>query len=192
MRFKWPMLFSVTTIGLFFDWYTKFLAEKYLEFGVAHPVIGNVLEFFLIYNKGAVFGLNPKALHPAFPTNTFFFIFNGIAITLLFAYFAKAPKNDRFIHWGLAFILPGAFGNLLDRILHPAKGVVDFIKVDLGFPPFNPWPIFNLADIYVSVGVALLIISFILEGKGKKQENNNTNSTENTSQQNNVPQQDQP
>ena len=39
--------------------------------------------------------------------------------------------------------------------------MVDFIRVDLGFPPFNPWPIFNVADAFITVGIALVFIDMI-------------------------------
>ena len=63
----------------------------------------------------------------------------------------------------LAFgaILGGALGNAVDRIgmqLGLVPGVRDFIHVDLGFPPFNPWPTFNLADSGICVGFALLVL----------------------------------
>jgi signal peptidase II len=80
------------------------------------------------------------------------------------AYYKFLKTSDRLLHWALAFILPGALGNLFDRLIHPGMGVVDFIKVDLGFRPFNPWPIFNVADAWVTIGVVLMIASFLFEG----------------------------
>jgi signal peptidase II len=72
------------------------------------------------------------------------------------------------MHWALAIILPGALGNLFDRIIHPGLGVVDFIKMDLKFWPFNPWPVFNLADLFVTIGVGLMIACFLLEERRRK------------------------
>lgn len=74
------------------------------------------------------------------------------------------------MHWGVALITPGALGNLFDRLVYPARGVVDFIMVDLGFPPFNPWPIFNIADIYITVGVAIILFEFIRGTSPRKPE----------------------
>jgi signal peptidase II len=65
------------------------------------------------------------------------------------------------MRWGLTLILPGALGNLFDRIVHSQLGVVDFIKIGLSETTF--WPIFNMADVYVTIGVGLICCNFILE-----------------------------
>jgi lipoprotein signal peptidase len=57
-------------------------------------------------------------------------------------------------------------------VLHAQKGVVDFIKV--GLTPDLSWPIFNLADIYVTVGVLLLVLCFLTEEKRRKVAENKT------------------
>lgn len=65
----------------------------------------------------------------------------------------------------LAFgsILGGALGNAIDRLvltpLHFSQGVRDFIHVDLGFWPLNPWPTFNIADAGISLGFIILVLS---------------------------------
>jgi signal peptidase II len=68
--------------------------------------------------------------------------------------------------WGLTLILPGALGNLLDRILHPGLGVVDFIRIGVSDTLY--WPIFNMADVYVTVGVGLIFINFLQEEFSRK------------------------
>ena len=83
-----------------------------------------------------------------------------IAVTLgaLWAawhYWKGLPQADRFSALALGMVVGGAVGNLLDRVRYGE--VVDFILVDLGFWPMDPWPIFNVADSAVCVGVGLLI-----------------------------------
>ena len=56
-------------------------------------------------------------------------------------------------------IFAGAVGNLSNRIFNQGE-VIDFIVVDLHFWPANPWPTFNIADVLLVIGVALLLISF--------------------------------
>lgn len=131
-------------------------------------LIGRHLELLLIHNRGAIFGLDPQQFIPGFPVNGFFTVFMVIAIAGIIVYYQRLKKNEILLHWGLAFILPGAMGNLYDRIMHPAKGVIDFIKVDLGFWPLNPWPIFNLADSWVTIGLCVLVLSFVLEEVQKR------------------------
>ncbi len=159
-RYKWLILLSVAFIGLFIDLYTKHLASTRLQMGATVPVIGDYFQFLLVFNKAAIFGLDPRHVIPGFPLEGFFLVFNVIAITLLLAYYWSL-RSDRVLQWGLALIVPGALGNLSDRVLFPGRGVVDFIRV--GISPEIYWPIFNMADVYVSVGVGLIILSYVRE-----------------------------
>jgi lipoprotein signal peptidase len=76
------------------------------------------------------------------------------------------------MHWGLALVLPGAFGNLFDRIVRPGGGVVDFIR--MGIPPDTYWFIYNVADVYITVGVGIMLFSFWREGRQRKHISNNS------------------
>jgi signal peptidase II len=163
-----PLLLCISAIGFGLDLWTKILAVRHLSGGVVKRLVGDHLELVLVYNRAAVFGLDPRHVIPGFPVNLFFSIFTLIAIVVLVLYFRSLKKTDTLMHYGLAAVLPGALGNLFDRILHPARGVVDFIKVDLNFWPLNPWPVFNLADVWVTIGVMLMIIAFVVEEQQRK------------------------
>ena len=165
---KWKLFFIVTIAGSFLDWFTKYLAVSKLQMGIPVPVIGKVLQWLLLYNTGGLFGINPKNWIPSFPVNLVFYIMSAIAIIIVVLYYSQIDAKAKFSYWGISLIMPGAIGNLFDRIIRPGKGVVDFIKVDLNFPPFNPWPIFNLADAYITIGVILILIDLWLQEKGKK------------------------
>lgn len=166
MKHKWSLLLVITLSGFFLDWLTKHLAETHLTFGSPVSVIGDYLQFLLVYNKGALFGLNPRSIIPSFPVNQFFFVFTILAVIMLILYYRSLPKTEKALHWGVMLILPGAFGNLLDRVIHPQKGVVDFIRVGISNELY--WPIFNFADIYVTVGIFFLLYAFITEENRKK------------------------
>jgi signal peptidase II len=60
----------------------------------------------------------------------------------------------------LGLIAGGAIGNLIDRLLYAR--VVDFILVDVDVWPFNPWPVFNVADIVLVVGVGLIALDMLM------------------------------
>jgi signal peptidase II len=167
-RHKWILFFTVSFSGLFFDWYTKYLAITKLQMGIQVPVIGRILQWQLIYNKGGIFGFNPRVWISSFPINPFFYVLSVIAMVLIIIYYKNIEPGAKFSLWGISFIMPGALGNLLDRIIRPGQGVVDFIRVDLGFPPFNPWPIWNLADAYITIGVSLIVIDLWLQEIRKK------------------------
>ncbi|MDD5530448.1 MAG: signal peptidase II [bacterium] len=126
------------------DQLTKFLVTKNLvEYQSLH-IIGNFLQFTLLYNKNGVFGLNFSI--PYIP-------FVIIAIILI-VFMLK--KIDIKYHLPLLLILSGAFGNLIDRIR--VKAVIDFIDFGIGNARFY---VFNVADSSISIGIALwLLISF--------------------------------
>jgi signal peptidase II len=163
---RWMLIILVTVVGLFLDILTKYLADTKLTYAVPKVIFGDYLQLLLVYNKGAVFGMNPKDFLPGFPTHYFFMIFNSIATIFLIFYYKSLPKTERAMHWGIAFIIPGALGNLSDRFLHPSKGVVDFIK--MGISEQHYWPIYNFADIYVTFGVIILMLCFLTEDKRRK------------------------
>ncbi len=178
---KWIFFVVVTLVGFFVDWYTKYLVMQNMSLGSTIPVIHPYLEWFFVFNKGALFGLNPRDLIPGIPVNLFFYVFSSVAIVLLLIYYHHLKNESNFVYWGIALIMPGALGNLFDRVIHPDQGVVDFIKVDLNVWPFNPWPIFNIADIFITIGVGLVLVEFIreeLSRKSSKVDESQTNSSQ--------------
>jgi signal peptidase II len=167
---KWYLFISVTVVGSFVDWLTKLWAVAHLHAGVPVKVFGEFGQFVLIFNKAAVFGLDPRKIIPSFPLYQFHFVFTIIAVLFVIAYFRTLKKNESLMMVGISLVMPGAIGNCIDRVLSPGRGVVDFMQIDLKFWPFNPWPIFNMADIYVTFGVILICIHFLLEGRAQKKQ----------------------
>jgi len=140
----WPILFVVAIV----DVITKAAAERLLlPRGIPHEVLGNGLRFTLVYNPGAAFGLNLGPLSR--------WIFAGLTLVAL-VILGRLYRTTRAGHVArsvaLALVCAGAVGNLLDR-MRSFFGVVDFIDVGVGDAR---WPTFNVADMAVSVGAALL------------------------------------
>lgn len=141
------VLFAATAlITLALDQITKVLAETYLVSGSV-PVIGEVLRFTLAYNKGAAFSLG-------FGATWILTLISSIAIVALLIYGPRVRTLD----WALiaGFVLGGATGNWIDRMFRQPElfngHVVDFIQI-----PFN-FPIFNLADSFLVIGVSLAVL----------------------------------
>lgn len=131
------------------DQVTKYLAVRYLEDKPAIKLIDGVLELNFLRNSGAAFGMlqNQKV----------FFILVAILILLIIAYVLFRMPDDRkytIMHVLLVMIASGAAGNMIDRVRQDY--VVDFIY----FVLIN-FPIFNVADIYVTVSTFLFVILFI-------------------------------
>ena len=131
------------------------------------PVIGNLLRFQLVYNKGAAFSSRPQDLMPFLPPWLFFLLISIVAAVALIWFYRSIDKRDYLSRLGVIMILGGAVGNFIDRMR--LQMVVDFIDCD--FPDFimTRFPTFNVADSFVTVGVALVILSPVILRKLHKQ-----------------------
>ncbi|HAJ79129.1 MAG TPA: signal peptidase II [Fibrobacteres bacterium] len=165
-KHRWKIFFIVTIVCFFLDWLTKYLVSTNLYGHIPVRIVGEYVQFMLVYNKAALFGIDPRHWLPGFPLNAFFFVFSIIAIIVIVFYFKTLRNTDMTAQLGLMLILPGALGNLFDRVLHPQSGVVDFIRVGISETVY--WPIFNLADAYVTVGVLLIFVNFLIEEQRQK------------------------
>ena len=79
------------------------------------------------------------------------------ALGLIIGYLRKVPPTSVATIAGLGLIWGGALGNVIDRVAHGS--VTDFVLVNLGIWPFNPWPVFNVADAVLVAGVALMLLA---------------------------------
>ncbi len=128
------------------DQYTKALAVVQLKDKPAIPIIPGILEFNYLENRGAAFGMMQN--------QKIFFIFVAVIILGCIIYiFVKTPPERKYtiLHILLTFIAAGAVGNMIDRL--NLNYVVDFIYIKA----IN-FPIFNVADIYVTCATFLLVI----------------------------------
>lgn len=148
------IFYWVLTGALLADALTKYLTVVLLKPFQSFPLIGNFLQFTYVQNKGAAFGI--------LPGKQIFLILVSIAVAIFIIWFyLKERPKDIFWEVGLALLLGGTLGNLYDRIFQGY--VIDFI--DLSF-----WPTFNVADIAINIGVALMVfqVLFRSEKKSKK------------------------
>lgn len=137
------------------DLWSKSWALRTLGDGRSLEWFGGLVPINLAFNRGAAFGLSigddPRWIF--IPITIFAVLFLG---TL----FAKAERDDYLRIVSTALVLGGALGNLYDRVRWD-RGVVDFLgPIDLGF---MLWPIFNVADMAITVGAILLAISLWTE-----------------------------
>lgn len=151
-----------------FDQLTKYLAVIFLKGKAAFPIIKDVFELQYLENQSAAFGMDPVSLlHKIFSFEIFennpalfldvkmgFFIITTICILALFIWiFLRIPVDKRFLFldYILIFFFAGAVGNFIDRV--SLNYVVDFLYFKL----IN-FPIFNVADIYVTCSACALIV----------------------------------
>jgi signal peptidase II len=133
------------------DQVTKALVRRTLPLHESVTVVPGFLDFTHIRNTGAAFGFMDGA---DFPYKTV--LLSAIAVASLVGvgfYAAGLPREQRLARWGLALILGGAAGNLIDRVT--AGFVVDF--VDVYWRAYHFWA-FNVADSAITVGVTLWLL----------------------------------
>ena len=156
--FMWYLLSLVVIV---IDQWTKWLAETNLTFLEPVPVIEPFLNWTLAYNYGAAFSF----LADAGGWQKWFF--SGLALVMslfLMVYLIKAPRKATLLSFGLALVLGGAVGNLIDRLLH--GHVIDFIHVH--YADVWHYPIFNIADMAIMLGVAMIIIDMLFLEKKRE------------------------
>ncbi len=154
-------------------------------YGESIEIIGTFLRITFVENPGMAFGFEVGVIQKLFLS-----IFTLIAAIAIFYYLYKSKDSSLALRIGLAFILGGALGNLMDRMFYGVifdyaplfyGKVVDFIQVEfwdftLFGHTYETWPIFNVADSAVSIGVAVILI-FHREKKSEDlPESNKTNS----------------
>lgn len=138
----------ILLVGTFLDRFSKYLAQNELKNHPSVSLINGILDLTYLENTGAAFGIlkNQKS---------FFIMIAIIVIWACLYVIIKTPGKKKYI-WAnifLSFIITGALGNLLDRILYGY--VVDFIY----FSVIN-FPVFNVADIFVTVST--LVLAFLI------------------------------
>ncbi len=162
MRRSLLPLAAVAAVVVALDRWTKAWASARLPFGQPVPVVGDYLRFTYTRNSGVAFGLGQGTHFP-------YYIFSLIAIAVILWMFWRGRGGTGEAAGGagtwtraarrfaLALILGGAVGNLVDRVSISGE-VVDFIEV--GIPQWH-WPVFNVADSAVTVGVILFALTWV-------------------------------
>lgn len=141
------LLIIAGVIGL--DQLTKWLTVINLNLRETVPIIENVFHFTYVRNTGAAFSIFNE------PDERWIFLtMSVVAIIALFFYLWKEKNGDKLLCVGMSFILGGGIGNMIDRCL--LGYVIDFIDVRL-----IKFAIFNIADSFVCVGVALFVIAVL-------------------------------
>lgn len=138
------------------DVITKGVAVRTLLPHRPRPVIDEWLQFTLAYNRGAAF-----SMHVGDASRWFFSIVAVVVLFLLWRMLRETALRDTLRGTALGLVCAGAVGNLADRIRSP-RGVVDFIDLGVGSWRFYT---FNVADMGVTIGAALLAWSLWQEGR---------------------------
>ncbi|MEK0313092.1 signal peptidase II [Cohnella sp. 56] len=163
--------YLVAAVVFVIDYISKKLIEHNLELNEQVKVIGNFFYITFIHNRGAAFGILQEQ-------RWFFLVITVAVVTAIVIYLGRSHRNNRRLMLAaLALILGGALGNFLERAIYGQ--VVDFLQFNFGSYTF---PIFNLADSAIVVGVCLIILDSLLTPT-QTQENKNEQQKESSEQQ---------
>lgn len=143
------------------DQLTKWLVRRLLAPYEVVPVIPGLLNLTHVYNTGGAFSFLADA--PDGVRVPFFLIASLAAVVALIYYLWHVDPGERGMQFALAAVLGGAAGNLIDRMV--LGKVTDFI--DLHWGAWH-WPAFNVADSFITIGVALLVVGFLFGGDSRR------------------------
>jgi len=148
--------FYLICVGvIIFDRVTKYLVTSSMNLGETIPLIQDVFHFTHVRNTGAAFGI--------LAGQRLFFILITLAVVVMLLLYASQVKDNRLLQIAFGLQLGGAVGNLIDRLMHGT--VIDFFD----FRVIN-FPVFNIADSAIVIGVSLFAIDVLLEWKKERYE----------------------
>ncbi len=153
---KWVLLLlPIVAIVVLLDQWTKSLVKSAIPVGasiVPPTFLGDFLQILHWKNTGAAFGIFQNA-------NLILMILGILIIIVLTSYYFLMKDDNLLIRIGLSLAIGGAIGNLIDRVTQGY--VTDFISL-------GHFPIFNVGDSAVTVGVGLMVLALLLETNHKK------------------------
>jgi signal peptidase II len=150
---RWPFLLMATLL-LSVDRWSKWWAAETLEFGVPHPLVGEIIRLTRVHNDGEAFGIFPGG-------GIVFLVVSGVVSFFLLLILLTMQIDSRRLLAGMSLVLAGALGNLVDRL---AWGhVLDFFEI-------RGFPVFNVADACITVGAGLILLSILWGGDRHRSE----------------------
>lgn len=153
---KKSFIYSISFIVLLFDQLIKLIVMNNMKLHQEITIIPNFFSIYYIENTGAAFSILGNQ-------TLFLIIVSVICLILMKEYIKKEKEMSNLSIISLGVIIGGTIGNLFDRILY--KAVIDYLAFDIFKYSF---PVFNLADIAITVGASLLLLSYFIDNKKKK------------------------
>ncbi len=153
---RWLLLLSVATLAILADQASKAYVVRHLglyESWAPVSALERVFRFTHVHNTGAAFGLFPQG-------GVVFLVIAVIVSAIILYYYRQVSSHGWLIRLALGLQLGGALGNVIDRVR--LGYVVDFLDV-------WRWPVFNVADSCVVIGVGLLVLLMLREERRERQ-----------------------
>ena len=157
----------ISLLAILADQFSKTIAIRLLASGESVPVLGDFFRLTLVLNPGGVFGTR-------IGSQNFYTFISILAIGIILWFFFKTSNKGINLEIGLSLVLGGAIGNLIDRFrFGEVVDFLDFEFINISLPPakivflrfpgfyLDRWPVFNLADSFVLVGMILVVIHLL-------------------------------
>lgn len=153
------ILIAVTFALVALDQFAKMAVHSKFDLGETIKIIDGFFNLTYVRNQGAAFGI----LNHSQPTfrELFFLSIPPIAVFIIVLFLYNLPENETLEIYALSMISGGAIGNYIDRLRFGY--VVDFLDVHIR--DFYSWPVFNIADSAIVVGVGILSILMFIKKK---------------------------
>jgi signal peptidase II len=159
LRTKDKIVFSLLAFIILLDQLSKFIVDRTMPLNHSIPVIENLFSLTYIRNTGAAFGI--LAGSDATFRLPILILFSLLAIGFIGMMLRRLPESEKGLITALTFIMGGAIGNLIDRVVYGE--VIDFL--DFYWFRYH-WPAFNFADSFITLGVVITSY-YIIRSKGE-------------------------
>lgn len=144
----------VLLVVLLIDQVTKFYVDSAMTLGQKIPVISGFFHFTYYHNTGAAWSMLEGKMW-------FFYLITIAALIAMWMFYKNAKENDVLAKYGLVLMMAGTIGNFIDRLCFQyVRDFIDFIIFGYDFP------VFNVADMALCIGVCLIIADIFLEERG--------------------------
>ena len=133
------------------DQISKWIVSQTLLLGERNEIIPHFFSLTYLHNTGAAWSMFEGQMG-------FFMIVSIVALLLMIGFYKGTEKDDILTKYGLVLMMSGTIGNLIDRVcFHYVRDFLDFIILGYDFP------VFNIADMALCIGVGLIMLSIVLE-----------------------------
>jgi len=143
--------YGISILVVFLDQLIKYFVDKHLVYGQSLAIFNGFLQLTYVRNTGAAF-----SLFVGF--SPYLIVVGALAAIIVIFFHYRIPPKDLYLQTSMAFILGGSLGNLIDRVVR--SFVVDYIDILI-------WPVFNIADIMINLGVILIAIKLFEKKKAE-------------------------
>lgn len=150
MSAKWKLVSGWLVAIVVLDQLTKIIVDRSMPLHQSTPIIDGLFNLTYVRNTGAAFGIFAGSAEIF--RRPFLILVSILASVFIIVMMKRLAEKETGLVIGLSFILGGAIGNLIDRVIYGE--VIDFL--DFYWRSYH-WPAFNIADSFITIGVGIML-----------------------------------